>query len=59
MKLRLFALLIAFIPFAAYTAIVIMDHGYTGSGVRRDLTFHVADGFEVSCDVFVELDRVG
>jgi hypothetical protein len=30
MKLRLFSLLTVFVVFTAYTALVIVDHGYTG-----------------------------
>jgi hypothetical protein len=30
MKFRLFSLLIVFVAFTAYTAVVVMDHGYTG-----------------------------
>lgn len=30
MKLRLFSVLSVFVIFTAYTAVVVMDHGYTG-----------------------------
>jgi len=30
MKLRLFSLLVIFASFTAYTAVVVMNHGYTG-----------------------------